>query len=275
MIRKVYTHSELFDTQEQINAERRFRENDYTGVHFHNYFEIEYINSGDGVVFIDDKVYDLSTGLFYFLSPVNSHNIVCKKLDLYHIGFSTMHCDNQLLSSLVYAAGKATFRLPPEEQSYIRSLMHEMSQHTTNSTYCSMLLNNLLYKISILLSAKTNTLNKFKYSAPRKAVLYIINNFKNNITLKDVADHVGLAPAYFSVLFKDEIGVSFKNYLDSIRFDHSRNLIAYTDRSMNDICHACGFTNYENFVRRFKQHFGDSPREYKKNITNPELSSRS
>jgi len=275
MIRKTYTHSDLIDTQGRINAERRFRENDYTGVHFHDYFEIEYINSGDGIVFIDGKVDDLSTGLFYFLSPVNTHNIICKKLDLYHIGFSTMHCDNQLLSSLVYATREATFHLSPEEQSYIRPLMHEMTQYTTNSTYCSMLLNTLLYKISIMLSAKTNTLNEFKYSAPREAVLYIINNFKNNITLKDVADHVGLAPAYFSVLFQNEIGVSFKKYLDSIRFDHAHNLITHTDQSMNDVCHACGFTNYENFVRRFKQHFGYSPREYKKNVINSEPPLRS
>lgn len=269
MIRKVYTHSDLIKSGGRINAERRLRENDYTGVHFHDYFEIEYINSGDGVVFIDGKVYDLSTGLFYFLSPVNTHNIICKKLDLYHIGFSPMHCDNQLLSTLVSAPGPAFFSLPPEEQSYIRSLLHEMTIHTSNSVYCTMLLNTLLYKISILLSAKTESLNEFKLSAPREAILYIISNFNKNITLKDVADHVGLVPAYFSVLFKEEIGVTFKSYLDSIRFDHARNLITHTDQSMKDVCHACGFTNYENFVRRFKQHFGYSPREYKKIIMKP------
>ncbi len=247
----------------RIQAEHRLRENDTTAVHFHDYFEIEYILEGDGVTYIDGKMYPLESGLLYFLSPISTHNLIQKKTDLLHLAFGESHCDTTLLAPLVSAETRIIFRLSPEEQIYVSSLIFEIVNNNRDSQYCITLLNALLIKLNKMLTKKNNT-HDMKFSAPKNAILYIISNFKNNITLTDAASYVGLTPTYFSALFKEEIGVTFKEYLDSVRFDHARNLILYSNHTMHEICLESGFTNYENFVRRFKQRFGCSPRQYKK-----------
>lgn len=52
----------------------------------------------------------------------------------------------------------------------------------------------------------------------KKAIRYISKNFFNNLTLDDVAGHVHLNPSYFSTLFKQSTGSSFKEYLNMVRW---------------------------------------------------------
>jgi len=246
-----------------IHAEHRHRINDTTDVHFHDYFEIEYIIEGDGINYIDGKMCSLESGLLYFLSPINTHNLIQKKTNLLHLAFEESHCDTTLLAPLVSSGTQIIFHLSLDDRAYVSSLIFEIIKNSADNTYTSMLLNVLLVKLNKLLASQYTTHN-INFSAPRNGILYIINNFKNNISLNDAAAYVGLTPTYFSAIFKEEIGITFKEYLDSVRFDHARNLILYSDRTMHEICAESGFTNYENFVRRFKQRFGQSPRSYKK-----------
>ena len=93
------------------------------------------------------------------------------------------------------------------------------------------------------------------------AVLYLLEHFRENPTLGQVASHVGFTPTYFSALFKQETGETFKHYLDRLRFDYAAKLLSHTDMTVMQICRESGFEDYPNFVRRFKCHFGVSPGE--------------
>ena len=130
-----------------------------------------------------------------------------------------------------------------------------------NPNYSQQLLQIVISKIN-LLSSKQNIEIR---TTSKKALIYILNNFKNNISLSDTADYVGLSPAYFSALFKIENKVSFKQYVDDLRFDYAKKLLSNSDTSISEICKECGFDNYENFLRRFKTRFGVSPVTYRKN----------
>lgn len=57
-----------------------------------------------------------------------------------------------------------------------------------------------------------------------------------------------------------------KKYLNNMRFEYAEKLIINSDMSIMQICKECGFNDYPNFVRRFKQHTGFYPLEYKKFI---------
>lgn len=95
------------------------------------------------------------------------------------------------------------------------------------------------------------------------AMLYIQSNFRNQITLSDVADVVGLSPAYLSNIFSKESGVSFKKHLNNLRYEYVKKLLAFSDMSVSEICFASGFNDYTNFFRGFKKHYGKSPMQYK------------
>ena len=249
--------------QGKIYAEHRIKLNSTTDPHLHDYFEIEYIVSAEDTdIYIDEKKYEAKPGIIYFLSPINTHNLIIKNFHIIHIAFLENNCDNTLLSQLVSVSKNTIFHLSEEERVFVEALLNEMTENSDNNDYLTILLNTLLKKL-LLLHFNSQEYDNSGLSATQKAILYIISNFKKNISLDDISAHVGLTPTYFSSVFKKEMGISFKEYLDDTRFNHARNLILYSASNMHEVCYSSGFSNYENFVRRFKDRFGYPPRDYR------------
>lgn len=97
----------------------------------------------------------------------------------------------------------------------------------------------------------------------RRAMLYISKNYSSNITLENVATHVHLNPAYFSSLFKQAAGSSFKEYLNMIRIEEGKRLLSNTDYSIIDIAIAVGFEDQSYFSKVFKKYTGLTPKQYR------------
>ncbi len=97
----------------------------------------------------------------------------------------------------------------------------------------------------------------------KKAIRYISKNFTSNLTLDDVAEHVHLNPAYFSTLFKQSTGSSFKEYLNMVRIEESKRLLSNTENSIIDISMAVGFMDQSYFSKVFKKYTGLTPKQYR------------
>ncbi|HIU76306.1 MAG TPA: PocR ligand-binding domain-containing protein [Candidatus Pelethocola excrementipullorum] len=97
----------------------------------------------------------------------------------------------------------------------------------------------------------------------KKAISYISTNYSETLTLDDVSNQVELSPAYFSTLFKQCCGSSFKDYLNMVRIEESKRLLSNTSYSILDIAIAVGFENQSYFSKVFKKHTGLSPKQYR------------
>ena len=97
----------------------------------------------------------------------------------------------------------------------------------------------------------------------KKAIRYISKNYATDLTLPEVAEHVHLNPAYFSSLFKQSTGSSFKEYLNLVRVEESKRLLSNTDFSIMDIAQAVGFEDQSYFTKIFKKYTGLTPRQYR------------
>lgn len=128
-------------------------------------------------------------------------------------------------------------------------------------------LEELCYKLQKLVDVFIESM--FNYTPTKnneiikKAMSYISDNFSSNITLDDVARHVHLNPAYFSTIFKQSCGSSFKEYLNMVRVEESKRLLANTDYSVVDIAIATGFMNQSYFSKVFKKYTGLTPKQYR------------
>ncbi len=98
----------------------------------------------------------------------------------------------------------------------------------------------------------------------REAMNYISTNFCTPLTLQEVADHLHLNPSYFSRVFKQSYGSSFKEYLTMVRIEEAKRLLANTDYSLLDIAIAVGFDNQSYFTSVFKKNTGMTPGQYRK-----------
>lgn len=128
---------------------------------------------------------------------------------------------------------------------------------------------NLSYWLIIILDTFTDTVfyseDPNSHSTIQKAIVYINENYKENINLDIVAKFVHLNSSYFSTIFKKEMGLSFSNYLNKIRIERSKILLKNTDYSIRNIAFEVGFEDHSYFTKLFKNLTKMTPKEYKKN----------
>jgi len=96
-----------------------------------------------------------------------------------------------------------------------------------------------------------------------RAMIYISKHFNEVLTLEDVAKHVHLHPSYFSTMFKQSIGSSFKEYLNMVRIEESKRLLSNTDFPIIDIAIASGFEDQSYFSKVFKKYTGLTPKQFR------------
>ena len=100
-----------------------------------------------------------------------------------------------------------------------------------------------------------------------EAKKYLYEHFREaEIDLNLVARSIGISPAYLSRLMKQELGMSFKDFLTSLRINEAIVLMRSTSRSINEISDMVGYKSQHYFSTAFKNIMGISPSEHRKNI---------
>lgn len=96
------------------------------------------------------------------------------------------------------------------------------------------------------------------------SVQYLKEHYTENITLEDMSRVVYLSPYYFSHLFKKEMGVSFVEYLTSLRIEESKRLLRETPLYISAVAAKVGYSDVNYFSRVFKKMTGMTPSQYRK-----------
>ena len=227
--------------------------------HSHEFFELEYISDGSGVYTIDGKEYEMREGMFFLMTPINFHSVKTSNSTVFNIMFSEKVCSAELLARCFDTNSGLAFEVLPEDKAFFVSLLSELCREGNGADYTANLLNSLLYKS---LQYKKQVLPA--PSSVARAVIYILRHFREDPSLATVAAVAGYAPNYFSTRFKEEMGESFKQYLDRLRFDYAKKLLEHTTLTVSQVCRESGFDDYPNFVRRFSARFGSSPSKMRK-----------
>lgn len=229
----------------------------------HDYYEIEYIVEGSGIVTINDISYPFSIGSAFLITPVDFEQIqISDDTIVKSITFKSDCIDDELadyITSSIFI------------KNYSYNFFDILSETTSNDlkfkySYYKHTLNCILIDLINISGLGDRMAEVTQIPEPiKKAFRYIYTNFKNPLTLEDVSKHVGLTSNYFSALFHREFGMSFKQYLIDMRLNYATRLLVSTNQSITDICYISGFSNFANFSRSFKYRFGISPVQYRKN----------
>lgn len=99
-----------------------------------------------------------------------------------------------------------------------------------------------------------------------EAIRYIHENYHKPLDLAMVSNHVSLNYAYFSNLFKKNIGKGFAEYLRDVRLDKARKLLAETEHKIIEVSAMVGYESYKSFTRAFREVMGMQPTEYRQRI---------
>ena len=91
---------------------------------------------------------------------------------------------------------------------------------------------------------------------------YIEENYKENISLKQAADYIGISSFYLSKCFKKEEGINFKEYLIKMRMKRAKYLMREEHKTVQEAAHEVGYPDPSYFSKAFKKYVGISPTKF-------------
>ena len=97
----------------------------------------------------------------------------------------------------------------------------------------------------------------------KDAVEWIENNYNRDISLDDIAARMGLSATYAGKQLNAYTGMSVSEYVNKVRLEHAKLLLANTKMSCADIGAQVGFRHPQSFVRAFKKYVGMTPGTYR------------
>lgn len=94
---------------------------------------------------------------------------------------------------------------------------------------------------------------------------FIQSRYREPLSLQQMAAQAYLDPAYFSRFFKKYMGVTPLGYLTSVRLQKIADELIRSDQSVTYLTLQHGCANYKLFLRQFKDMYGCTPAQYRKN----------
>lgn len=96
-------------------------------------------------------------------------------------------------------------------------------------------------------------------------------NISNPLSAQHLAKRAGVSVRVLSRVLGARVGEPPMRHYRKIRLQAARNSLFYSDLPIQDIAHSCGFASPEVFSRTFKDHFGLSPREFRRQFASDAL----
>lgn len=229
-----------------------------------NSFLLMYIKKGEGIITVDNKSYTARENDVVIINCYKEHKYETS------VGWETywLHFDGniseqyfQLLIerfSHVISLGGST--IIPD---YIKTLLKDFSDNKViNEALLSCNIQRMLAEL-LIIPNETSIESLKKSSSVAQSMDYIRNNFKNKITLNEVAKYVCLSPYHFSRTFKKETGYSPYEYITMMRLNYAKSLLKTSKLLIKEIAFECGFNSESNFVSAFKHHNSLTPSEFR------------
>ncbi len=247
--------------------------------HLHEQLEINLMISGEMIVTVENRSYQLGPNDAVLCNPfaVHSGKWLSSSGEKSFIGFS-IDLDKMLnfeLSPLAKSC-KELFEYKcefdefyPANTSRIPHILQELLAvhlEKNNANECRAL--SLTYELLEELFAKHfHPVNNHSSSCKninflRDLAMFINNNYTKDITTSTVAKAMFMETSQFCHTFKRNFGVCFSNHLCKFRCIRATELYKYSDKSISEIASAVGFSDYCYFSKSFKKHIGISPAKY-------------
>lgn len=99
----------------------------------------------------------------------------------------------------------------------------------------------------------------------KKMLTYIYENYQDEVSVEDIARAASVSKSECFRCFRAMIGKKPVEFLNEYRLKKSLELLGSTDAPITEVSIACGFGHISYFGRLFREAYGMSPRDYRKN----------
>lgn len=247
--------------------------------HFHPEIELVYVNKGQGKRHIGNH-----------LSYFNNSQLILLGSNLPHHGFTdrlTSNGSETLIQFKPDFLGETFFQIPemqnivqlfergkkgilfkPETKKVVGPKMEDLINYNGFERIVKLLeiLNDLAISEDYsLLNADGYAFETKPQDSAKIDIIYkhINANFKNHISLEEMADLVSMTVPAFCRYFKKATGKTFTKLVNEYRVVHATKLLSESQMTITDICFECGFNNFSHFNKLFNEFTGKSASTYR------------
>ena len=235
------------------------RENFSFPLHLHQCFEIIILLSGQMQVRVGNQEILLQKGEGIMIFPNQIHALESTKSEHVLCIFSP---------SLVMAYSQKVMDKLPKEGKFCPDLYLVNTLVRMESTASIMEKKGLLYSLCAQFHRDASYVEKQtgKESLLHRIFSFMEENYNGNCTLYNLAHQLGYEHVYLSRVFKQSVGVSYKSYVNRYRLSHACYLMENTDHTILQCAMESGFGSLRNFNRNFKEEYGCTPTQFRKNV---------
>ncbi|MCI9632308.1 MAG: AraC family transcriptional regulator [Ruminococcus sp.] len=251
----------------------------YMPHHWHRSIEMNYLIESDTHVYLNGKEYILGDDSLILINSGDIHMI--RPASPRYIKVVSLIISYDFLKERFPEIDYCQFSLDYcfEKEAELKRLLknlYELFSEKSDPFYIwrgNALIYQIIYLLLRYYCMKKNNPAQFqkteKYKERFKIIIeYINERYKEDLTLEAVAQFYGLSREHLSRNFKKYMGMTFRDYLDSIRLNYAYNALLNTDFSVLEIALNSGFSDERAFTRCFKKNYGITPAQYRKNIKN-------
>lgn len=234
--------------------------------HYHNLFEIYYLIKGRTTYFIDNKAYNLLPGDLVLIPSGVIHNSRYKD-DLH--SRILINCSQKYIPASVRTIFPSIiylYRNADINEEIVKILKIIENEYNNPDKMTDEILTCYSHALFFLLARNKNSCKEIKSTIAfiQRAIEYLQENFRNEISLNEVAKNLNVSVEHLSRTFKKETGCGFNNYLALLRLKESVKLLKQGEYSISEIATMCGFSDGNYFSSLFKKYHGISPKAYSK-----------
>ena len=247
-------------------------------VHWHDEMEIIYVRKGPLTVEIDGQKFTGEDGSVFIASPGVLHMMSAPDTPvdyftfIFPLEFISFQTKDALEDEVFFPLRNHTRGFRPEVADrkllgklipILDELVEEngkMGTHRQIQVRIRLLqMMDLLVEYSQLEELTRNASGELE----KEILLYIQDNYHDNIGLAELSEHFHLSEKYMSRLFSERFHMTLTQYVNYVRLRCARHLLESTDLSVTEIAMKSGYQNVSYFIRRFSSAMGESPLRYR------------
>ena len=225
--------------------------------------------SGSGTLEYRDRTFQLGKGDCVFLDCRKAYSHRSSE-DLWSLKWVHFYGPNMsgIYDKYIERGGHPVFH--PADLTLYEQLHSQLCEITYSASYIRdmKIYEKLTALLTLLMEESWNPQEKRRRSAGKQNLQnikeYLDQNYREKITLDQLSEQFFINKFYLTRIFKEQFGLSVTNYLLQTRITHAKQLLRFTDLSIEKIGQECGMHDANYFSRMFKKVEGISPGEFRK-----------